>query len=151
MLKSDFYLYERRLPHWRLHGATYFVTWRLADGQPDLTPEERTLAASALRHFDGQRYELRAFVVMNDHSHTLVTPLPNHQLQELVHSWKSFTAHALRRGGRQAPVWQDEYFDRIVRNEAELTEKAQYILNNPWKRWPELEQYPWVWSQGLDA
>ena len=99
MLKSDFYLYERRLPHWRLRGATYFVTWRLADGQRDLTPEERTLASSALRHFDGQRYELCAFVVMNDHIHTLVTPLPNHQLQDLVHSWKSFTAHALRRGG----------------------------------------------------
>ena len=151
MLKPDFYVYERRLPHWRLHGATYFVTWRRAEGQPDLTPEERTHVVAALRHFDGERYTLTAFVVMNDHTHALVAPEPNFRLQDLVHSWKSFTAHTLRRGGRQAPVWQDEYFHRIVRNETELAEKARYILNNPWRRWPDLKEYPWVWSQGLDA
>lgn len=39
---------------------------------------------------------------------------------------------------------QDEYFDRIVRDEAELLEKAQYIINNPFKVWPEIEEYPWV-------
>jgi REP element-mobilizing transposase RayT len=26
--------YQRRLPHWRQHGATYFVTFRLADSIP---------------------------------------------------------------------------------------------------------------------
>jgi hypothetical protein len=47
-------------------------------------------------------------------------------------------------GGINTPVWQDEYFDRIVRGEAELSQKAQYILGNPFKRWPELENYPQV-------
>ena len=28
--------------------------------------------------------------------------------------------------------------------EPELREKAQYIANNPRKRWPELDTYPWV-------
>lgn len=35
--KEDFWLipgYERNLPHWRLHGASYFVTFRLADSLP---------------------------------------------------------------------------------------------------------------------
>lgn len=27
-------IYHRRLPHWRQHGATYFVTFRLADAIP---------------------------------------------------------------------------------------------------------------------
>ena len=150
MPKPDFYLYERRLPHWRLRGAAYFITWRLADGQPDLTPDERSLVAAALRHFDAERYTLFAFVIMNDHAHAIVTPAQNYRLQDLVHSWKSFSAHGLRRGGRRAPVWQDGYFDRIVRNEAELREKARYIVNNPWKRWPDLQEYPWLWVQGLE-
>lgn len=35
--KEDFWIvpgYERNLPHWRLSGATYFVTFRLADSIP---------------------------------------------------------------------------------------------------------------------
>ena len=36
------------------------------------------------------------------------------------------------------------YFDRIIRDERELIEKASYILNNPVKRWPEMEEYEWV-------
>ncbi|HXQ24590.1 MAG TPA: transposase [Candidatus Acidoferrales bacterium] len=149
MPKAQFYSYKRRLPHWRLLGATYFVTWRLASGQSDLVPEERTAVASALHHFDVQRYDLLAWVVMNDHVHVLVAARPDHRLQDILHSWKSFTAHAFARNGRQGAVWQDEYFDRVVRNEAEFVEKTQYMLNNPWKRWPELEEYPWVWAIGM--
>lgn len=100
---------------------------------------------SALRHFDGHRYELYAGVVMHDHVHVLVKPLGQHLLEELIHSWKSFTAHKFRRDyGREIPVWQDEYFDRIIRDEQEFLDKAQYTLNNPLKTWPELEGYPWV-------
>jgi putative transposase len=148
--KPNFYSYQRRLPHWRLDGATYFVTWRLAVEQTDLTPEERSVVVSALHYFDEQRYGLFAFVVMNDHTRVLVAPAPNHQLQDIVHSWKSFTAHTLRQNGRCVSVWQDEYFDRIVRDELELAEKARYILANPWKRWPACDEYPWVWAKGIE-
>ncbi len=48
-------------------------------------------------------------------------------------------------------VWQEEYFDRVVRDEAELVEKAQYILDNPRKRWPEGRDYLWVWAGGSNA
>ena len=108
---------------------------------------------SALRHFDGSRYELYAGVVMDDHVHVLLKPMEDYRLQKLVHSWKSFTAHAFRGDhGRQAPIWQEEYFDRIVRDEKEFFDKAQYILNNPLKRWPEMEEYSWVWvKQGLNS
>ena len=100
----------------------------------------------ALRHFDGRRYDLYAGVVMNDHVHALLQLLENRRLQDLVHSWKSFTAHNFRGDcGRKIPIWQEEYFDRIIRDEQDFLEKAQYILNNPLKRWPWIEEYPWVW------
>ena len=138
-------IYRRKLPHWTQSGAVYFVTWRLHLGQPELSPEERTVVASALEHFRNQRYELFAYVVMNDHVHGLVKPIDENSLQSILHSWKSFTAHRLQRQfGRQGAVWQDEYFDRIVRDDAEFFEKAQYILNNPRKRWNEIEEYRWV-------
>jgi len=82
---------------------------------------------------------------MDDHVHVLVFPLASHFLQQIVHSWKSFTANGLRKlRERAVPVWQDEYFDRIVRDEADLIQKAEYILGNPVKRWPETKEYPWA-------
>jgi REP element-mobilizing transposase RayT len=82
---------------------------------------------------------------MHDHVHVLVKPAEKCGLAQLVHSWKSFTANRLQRQfNRQKCVWQDEYFDRIVRDEAELLEKAQYIINSPFKVWPDIEEYQWV-------
>jgi REP-associated tyrosine transposase len=138
--------YRRRLPHWRDGDAIYFVTWRLAKAQPDLDPSERDLVASALAHFEGRRYRLTAFVVMNDHVHALVSTMEPCRLEDVVHSWKSFTANRMQRDhGRRARVWQDEYFDRIVRDQKEFTQKFDYIRSNPWIRWPDLETYDWVW------
>jgi REP element-mobilizing transposase RayT len=68
-------LYRRKLLHWRTEGATYFVTWRLASEQSRLAPPECDLVAAAVRAFDGQRYRLAAWVVMDDHVHVLLTPL----------------------------------------------------------------------------
>jgi REP element-mobilizing transposase RayT len=138
-------VYRRRVPHWRLSGSIYFVTWRLHPYQPILQPDERELVKSAIFHFDGQKYALFAWVVMHNHMHVIVQPLENHRLQNILHSWKSFSANILQRNfGRQNRIWQDEYFDRIIRDEAEFLEKAQYILNNPFKTWPDLGEYRWV-------
>lgn len=143
--KEQVSVYKRKLPHWRQAGAVYFVTWRLHPSQPELAPDERTLVVKSLEHFQKERYILFAHVIMGNHVHVLVRPFDEYELQAILHSWKSVTAFQIQRQfGRQGAIWQDEYFDRIVRDEAEFLEKAQYILNNPRKRWPELEEYPWV-------
>jgi putative DNA methylase len=106
----------------------------------------------ALRNFDGDRYVLVGFVVMDDHVHVLVQPLKGIALEQILHSWKSFTARQFQRaGGRKGAVWQKESFDRIVRNEADLWEKAGYILANPSKRWPGISEYAWAWLRHPDA
>jgi putative transposase len=120
-------------------------------GGPDLTPGERTLVAATLAHFDRQRYDLLAYVVMNDHVHAIVTPAIDFALEQIVGSWKSHTTFMLQREtGRSGRVWQNEYYDRIIRGEAELIEKIQYVLGNPWRRWPDLTLYPWVGCRGFE-
>jgi len=146
----DFYTYCRRLPHWRLRGATYFVTWRTHTSQAPLSAAERDLVFSAVRHFEGARYTLGAHVVMDDHVHVVVTPHEPHGLTAILHSWKSFSANALRRQhGRSGRVWLAEAFDRILRDDRELEEVSHYILTNPRKRWPALAEYRWVAPNGL--
>jgi len=138
--------YRRRLPHWRETDAVYFVTWRLAAGQEEMSPAERELVAAELHHRQGECYEIYAYVIMNDHIHVLVRPIGEQRLEKIIHSWKSFTAHSLQRGhGRRGRIWQEEYFDRVVRDQKEFAQKVDYIAGNRWKRWPELVDYPWVW------
>ncbi|HVM60502.1 MAG TPA: D-aminoacyl-tRNA deacylase [Verrucomicrobiae bacterium] len=94
--------------------------------------EMATIVETALRHFDGQRYALGEYVIMPTHVHALVTPLAENTLADILHSWKSFTAHEINRAlGRTGAVWQDESFDHIVRDEEALTRFEQYIQQNP--------------------
>ena len=142
--------YGTRLPHWRIDdgGAVYFVTWRLAVGQPSLAPAERDLVAGALAYWDPRGCKLLAWVVMNDHVHVIASPVPGVRLETLLHSWKSYTATRMVRGhGRAGPVWQRGYHDRLVRNEDEFRKFGTYVARNPWNRWPELPSYRWVWPQ----
>lgn len=137
--------YRRNLPHWRQPGATYFVTWRLHSRQPRLSDVERDTVVSALRHFDRERYDLLAYVVMDDHVHVLVTPVIEWPLADITQAWKSFLAHRLcATGERNAPVWQEESYDHVVRREQALLEIARYIINNPGRRWPGIAAYDWT-------
>ena len=149
-MQGEFLEYRRRLPHWRLDGATYFVTWRLSRRQWNLLPAERSVIAGVIRHFESRQFDLVAYVVMDDHVHVLLTPYPGIRLERIVAGWKSYTAHRLTgEFRRKAPLWQDEYHDRIVRNDIELRRKWDYVRNNPRKRWPGIDLYPWLFAVGL--
>jgi REP element-mobilizing transposase RayT len=133
---------HKNLPHWRAEGVIYFVTWRLHRFQQPLTEAERLLVCSALRHFDDQRYLLGAYVVMDDHVHVMVNPFPQLELDAILRSWRSFTANRLQREYlRGGEIWQIEPYDRIVRDRVEAQQTAEYIWNNPFRRWPHLCEY----------
>src|SRR5690606_14939287 len=82
---QEFYQrFPERIEHWldQGHGACHLK-------QPDI----RKIVEDALRHFDGQRYRLDEFAVAGNHVHVLVTPKDGHDLSDILHSWKSFTAN----------------------------------------------------------
>jgi len=138
--------YRRHLPHWRMEGATYFVSWHLHRGQADLAPTERGIVLDTVVQYNDLRYTLHAAVVMNDHAHMLLQPFAGFALEKIMHSRKGWTSRRMvREHGRTAPVWQSEYFDRIVRDEQEFLEKYRYIVENPVRRWPGTVDYPWLW------
>jgi REP element-mobilizing transposase RayT len=94
-------------------------------------PALREIVESALRHFDGQRYRLQEFVVAANHVHALVTPLGEHRLSDILHSWKSFTANKINEARKKSGAfWQKESFDHIVRSPASLAKFREYILSH---------------------
>ena len=82
-----------------------------------------------LCHWDASKWTLYAAVVLLDHVHILVQPLPRGEggtfdLAEIIHSVKSFSSQKINRlRGDAGALWQDERYDRIVRDEAEFLEK----------------------------
>jgi REP element-mobilizing transposase RayT len=177
-------VYQRHLPHWRQDGATYFVSYRLADSLPQgkldelaclkaewerrhsgarpkaaleelarqvqerverwldqgmgscllKDPALAAFVTSAMHHFDGERYELGCYVVMPNHAHVIVRPLlpEAHDLEAIVGSWKKYSARRLNREVRRTgELWQDESYDRIIRDEEHLWRAIQYIGSNP--------------------
>ena len=110
-------------------------------------PEIADRVANALKHFDGQRYELRAWVVMPNHVHVIVWPMPGHMLSDILHSWKSFTSSMankiLHRAGE---FWQTESFDHWIRDDEEHARLVAYVENNPVKARFCKAPEDWKWS-----
>lgn len=127
---------------------------------------------TSLKYWDGERYLLRRYVIMPNHVHMLIEPLPERPLGQasglshesaangettyfplplILRSIKGFTAReankVLARSGR---FWQDESYDRWARNEAEVLRIANYIDANPVRA--GLCNYPheWEWSSAYE-
>ena len=91
------------------------------------------LVAGALKFFDGQRYTLRAWVVMPNHVHVVLRPEPPHTLSGILKSWKSCTAvHANRLLLREGdPFWQSESYDHCCRDADDTARCCAYTTMNP--------------------
>src|SRR5690606_1647656 len=62
-------------------------------------------------------------------------------------SWKGFTAREInQRICRTGPLWQDEYWDRLIRNERHYFKVAEYIRENPAKA--NLRDGQFIWEGG---
>ncbi len=95
-------------------------------------PELRNIVVNALSYFDGDRYVLDAFVAMPNHVHVIFKPLASHQVSEILHSWKSFTAKEINKlANRTGTLWQEESHDRIIRDWENLSHAREYIERNP--------------------
>ena len=106
-------------------------------------PEIADLVENALKHFDGQRYELLCWCVMPNHVHVVVQPHSEYELSDIEHSWKSYTAHqANKLLNRSGVFWKPEPYDHLIRDEADLEHHIEYILANP--KAAGLENWRWV-------
>jgi REP element-mobilizing transposase RayT len=120
----------------RGYGACYLRDERVA-----------SIAAQALKQFDGERYHLIAWCVMPNHVHILVEQKAGYPLSKIVQSWKSYIAHeANKLLGRSGAFWAPDYFDRFVRDEKHFNAVLEYIHQNPVKAGLVSIPQDWPWS-----
>jgi REP element-mobilizing transposase RayT len=164
-----------RLPHLHGVGQETFLTCRLRDslppgqnfpkvgtgrafaavdrvldqataGSPHLSrPEIAAIVEKAILQRQEQDYRLHAWVIMPNHVHLLITPWRH--ISGILQSLKGQTGRACNRalGLTGKPFWQDESYDRLVRDPADFDRMARYIETNPVRaglvRTPE--EYRW--------
>jgi REP element-mobilizing transposase RayT len=111
-------------------------------------PEVAEMVANALRHFHGVRYRLEEWVIMPNHVHLLIWPMPNHTLSEILRSRKRHTARQanLLLGRTGETFWQPESFDHWVRNEDERARIRRYVRDNPVTAGLCARPEEWRWS-----
>ncbi|MFO1440284.1 MAG: transposase [Verrucomicrobiaceae bacterium] len=95
-------------------------------------PEHRRALIDALHHFEGNRCEMLAYAIMPNHVHVLCRPLGEHSLERLNRSWKRHSADRIHRSlGRSGSLWQEESFDRLIRDADHYGRVVRYIAKNP--------------------
>ena len=147
---------RRNLPHLEYPGGAYLITFRTRNHQ--LTDDERQIVLDACRHWHGQRMFVHIVTVMTDHVHMLATPLKQNEdeywsLDALMQSVKSFSSHEINEHRKtQGTLWQNEYHDRLIRDEDEFHEKWRYIATNPVRAGiaQSAEAHRFTWSPGVD-
>ena len=97
-------------------------------------PETRQILVNSLRHFDGDRHSHHAWVIMPNHVHCLTTLHPAALLEKVLKSWKGFSARSINQHlSRSGMLWQEDYFDRLIRDTDHFANCVRYIRRNPAK------------------
>jgi REP element-mobilizing transposase RayT len=143
MRDGDFSSTRRRLPHWRLEGAIYFVTFRLL--ARELSSDEIALVRDHVVTGDGRFYGLIAVMVMPDHVHAALQPFDGYDLSRITKGIKGASARMLNeRRGTSGAAWQDESWDRIIRDHDELCRELDYMFENPRRKGLTDDSWNWV-------
>ena len=116
----------------RIAGATYFFTVTLRDRRSDLLVREIEALREAWRKAASRvPHAVIAAVVLPDHLHAVIRM--EDETADFPRLWqdikKGFTRRTSQPGAPSA--WQSRYWERTVRDEAELQAFVDYVHINP--------------------
>jgi REP element-mobilizing transposase RayT len=131
-MEEELKITRRHLPHWELKGAIYFITFRVKRTRFSLT--EIALVLNHIKKGHGSYYQLIAAVVLADHVHLVLKPLKNISLSSILKGMKGTLSHEINQiRSTQGTIWQDESYDRIIRDQKDFEAKLNYMWFNPIK------------------
>ena len=91
----------------------------------------RCVHTEILRTATERQFAVPAGVYMPDHVHLLVRGLSaQSEFKSFMKVLRQRSAHAFRRAFGER-LWQDGYFDRVIRDVDDERERIRYIVHNP--------------------
>jgi len=121
------------LKRYLLEGQVYHVTTATLNRVPLFT--DARLAGIILESIGFVRDEkahVLAFALMPDHLHLLMSPRPPNHLSDALHSLKGYSAWRINKAlDHKGAIWRRSFFDRVIRDEAQLANAVEYIHAKP--------------------
>jgi putative transposase len=115
-------------------GQIYFVTHIAYGRRSILTESFPTFRRSLENHQQINPYELIAWVVLPDHWHALINPKTNNMASLMKKVKLSFSSYYRKQNGlNKIMLWQNRYWDHIIRNQNDFNRHIDYIHYNPVK------------------
>jgi REP element-mobilizing transposase RayT len=104
------------------------------------------VVVDAIRRGAETDYRLHTWTIMPNHVHLLFTP--HADVPKLMRNLKGSTARYANRllGRTGTPFWQDESYDRLVRDPDEFRKSQNYILQNPVRAGLARSAEEYLWS-----
>jgi len=129
------YEYRRKLPHYQPDFKAFFITFS-TQRRWTLPESVRQIVIDTCLAGNGRKFRLYAVVVMPDHVHMVLAPKYDANgpvsIAEIMQVIKGASAHRINKAlGRKGKVWEQESFDRALRQEESVGDKVDYILGNP--------------------
>jgi REP element-mobilizing transposase RayT len=101
-----------------------------------------------IEKYDNTFYELLYYCIMHNHVHLVIDtgfrkdPEPLHKIMKLIKGSSSRAINLIL--NQSGPLWQKDSYDHLIRNDKELGEIGDYIIENPvkagkvakWQDWP---------------
>jgi len=147
---SNFSIWRGRLPHWRADDVHYYVTFR---HRRDLDEGERRLLLKSLMRPEGRKWNLLIVCVLPAETNLIFTvnQAPTgepYELSEIIEKAKAKVGKVIvKKSGERWPPFYNESYDRIVRDEEELDQRWQEILDSPvaFELVEDPEEYEFLW------
>jgi putative transposase len=87
------------------------------------------------------------YCLMPDHLHFLVRPSENRSsVIQYVQRVKGRTTRMSWALGWQGKLWQERFYDHIIRSDENLAMVSQYILDNPFRKGLVIPDGVWPWA-----
>lgn len=140
-------------------GYSYFITIVTHKRNPILLENIELLRESFKVSKSKYLYKIEAIVILPDHLHMILTPNIANEYPKIIQSIKyHFTRHCeakyyehleqsksrVNRGYK--PVWQKRYYEHMIRDEKDFSEKMAYVYQNPVKHQYITDVTQWKYS-----
>lgn len=111
------------------------------------------IVAKSLHYWDNKKIDLICFCIMSNHVHAVFSVLEFDErgekvfLVDIMESIKKYSARECNKKlGRKGQFWQNESYDRLIRDREELYRTIFYVLDNPVKAGYCKSRSSYTWS-----
>jgi putative transposase len=132
-VKRDFARRPPRLGRIFAAGPLYFVTFCTHERQRFLATHEvhRAFVLFAKRAEDNFNVAVGRYMIMPDHVHLFVRGGLDFRLGPWIGALKQTLAKAATLSRVKGQVWQEGFFDHLLRNDESYSQKWNYVRENP--------------------